>query len=265
MDKDILRIVIITIGIMVMIGMVLWSAFRNRKSGNQSDFFDSGENIGKIDESLILHPENDDFEVVPIDRDRPVDQELQLDIDDNPLDQDHELNWDNEPSDKLSQQHGANVESSSIKQNDFEQQNVPEQIDFELPNIIQFHIFSLDYDGFNGKDLLKTFKESNLSYGKMKVFERLDNQNNIDFAIASMVEPGTFPASESELATFNCPGIVFFMQHDELDNPLSVFDEFMSTLNTIAAKLDGVKLDQNREPLTESYIQLIRDALSKKS
>ena len=55
-----------------------------------------------------------------------------------------------------------------------------------------------------------------LEYGSLKIFERLDANRLVDFGVACIVEPGTFP--DKDLENFYCPGIVFFMQPEALDD-----------------------------------------------
>jgi len=227
MDKDLLRIVIIAIGGIVIAGMVLWSFFKNKNTKRGMDFYDRGNPLENIDESLILNTEHDDFDIVPLGS--ALDDELYVD----PI-------------------------SSSSEEEHYEEQ---EQIDkVDQPKIIQFSIVASADEGFNGVDLIEAFDKVGLDYGSNKIFERLDEQRRIDFAVASMVEPGTFP--ETNLESFSSPGIVFFLQPGELDNPLEVFDEFIQTIDMLATELDGVKWDHNRQPLSDETIQQFRMRLS---
>ena len=67
MDKEILRLVIIVTGVLVIIGMVFWSIVKNRRSSKPLDWRVGGKkSLKNIDPSLVLHPENDDFDVVPL-------------------------------------------------------------------------------------------------------------------------------------------------------------------------------------------------------
>jgi cell division protein ZipA len=75
-----------------------------------------------------------------------------------------------------------------------------------------------------------------------------------------MVEPGAFPETNRE--SFYSPGIVFFLQPGELENPLEIFDEFIQTINLLSANLDGVKWDHNRQPLSEETIKAFRLQIS---
>ena len=61
MDKDLLRIVIISIGAVVILGMVIWSIVKNKNTRRDIDFYDKGNPLDNIDSSLILSTENDDF------------------------------------------------------------------------------------------------------------------------------------------------------------------------------------------------------------
>ncbi len=228
MDKDLLRIVIIVIGATVVVGMLLWSYIKNKNEMRDIDFYDKGNPLDNIDKSLILDIDNDDFDIVPLG---------------SALDE-------NIAPDPVSV-------ASKIKQ-------PPEKVQkdsVDLPKIIQFCIVATADEGFNGIVLVDAFEQVGLEYGSMKVFERLDEQRRVDFTVASMVEPGIFP--KTNLESFNSPGIVFYLQPLELDQPLPIFDDFIQTINLLADMLEGVTWDHNREPLTDETIQMFRVSLER--
>jgi cell division protein ZipA len=224
MDKDLLRIVIIMIGVIVIMGMLIWHFLRYRKDQEGIDFYDKGDPLDNIDDSLVVNTENDDFDIVPLG------SVLGDDLAPDPITVASESN----------QQHA--------------QKN-----DAELPEIVQFSIVASADEGFNGQELAETFKLIGLEYGSVKVFERLDENRHVNYAVASMVEPGTFP--ETSLESFFCPGIVFFLQPGDMENPIEIFDEFVQTIKLLASELDGVIWDHNRQPLTEDVIQHFRENL----
>ncbi|MCF6250024.1 MAG: cell division protein ZipA C-terminal FtsZ-binding domain-containing protein [Methylococcaceae bacterium] len=228
MDKDLLRMVIIAIGIIAIIGMVLWSAYNNKRARRDIDFYDKGNPLDNIDKSLIVNTVNDDFDIVSLGS--ALDEDLAPD----PI----------------------TVASESIQSPEAKTQ----VNNFEVPKIIQFSIVAVADEGFNGRDLDDAFQQVGLEYGSMKIYERLDEQRRVDFAVASMVEPGTFPETNRE--SFNSPGIVFFLQPGELENPLEIFDEFIQTINFLSVNLDGIKWDHNRQPLSEETIQALRMQIS---
>ncbi len=235
MDKDLLRIVIISIGAVVILGMVIWSIVKNKNTRRDIDFYDKGNPLDNIDSSLILSTENDDFDIVPLGS--ALDDQYEPD----PITAASEI--DIEPEQELEPE----IQPAQ-----------PEII--ELPSIIQFSIVASADKGFNGKVLADMFQRVGLKYGSMKVFERLDDQNRVDYAVASMVDPGTFP--ETDLESFNSPGIVFFLQPGELDRPLEIFDDYIQTINWLANELGGVMWDHNRQPLTNETVNAFRMSLS---
>ena len=227
MDKDLLRLVIIAIGGTVILGLILWSVFKNKRSSRRDiNFYDKGNPLNNIDDSLIIDTSNDDFDIVPLGS--ALDAELEPD----PI-----------------------TVASEI-----ESPQVPEDNQFKLPNIIQFSLMATADGGFNGVELIDAFQLVGLEYGSMKIFERLDDQRRVDFAVASIVEPGTFP--ETELELFYTPGLVFFIQPSELESPLPIFDDFIQTINLLATELGGEIRDHNRQPLTEETIQQFRNTLA---
>jgi cell division protein ZipA len=232
MDKELLRIVIIATGFLVMLGMIVWSFLKNRKAQSDQDDFATEQVIGSsggIDESLRLHTEHDDFDVVPIGS-----ATHNLDDDDD---------WDTEFND--------NFDEDEELEDDSRQ---------PLPDIIQFAIVAKNEENFSGYDLALAFGLVGLEYGNLKVYERINKTGSVDYGVACMVEPGTFPEG-AHLATFNCPGIIFYLQHGDLENAQTVFDDFVETIKTVADELDGITWDNKRQILTEETIQAIRQKL----
>ncbi len=238
MDKDLLRVVIIAVGVTVIIGMILWSFFKNKNKRRSINFIDKGNPLDNIDQSLILNTENDDFEIVPIGG--AGDKEFEAD----PITM------------------ASEVEEQAVIQSKPQIQvaeQAPPVNPVDLPKIIQFSIVAVADEGFKGSDLADKLTQVGFEYGSMKIFERLDDKRRVDYAAASMVEPGTFP--ETGLESFTSPGIVFFIQPSELDTPLTTFDDFIQTINWLAKQLDGVMLDHKRQPLTNETIQKFRNQL----
>ena len=138
--------------------------------------------------------------------------------------------------------------------------DAPQEQLTELPALIEFSVVAREDEGFNGLDLLDAFERAGLIYGSVKVFERIDEQRLVDFAVASMLEPGTFP--EADMEDYFCPGIVFFMQPRELDDPAKVFEDFIDTIDQLADELDGVVWDNQRQPLSDETVEKFRQCLS---
>lgn len=221
MDKELLRIVIIATGLIIIMGMLTWSYLKNKKSQEDLDAYDDQE--FKVKRYKPLPVDDEKIEIEPIES------------------VDHHYS---DPQDAIFEPEEDDIEPP---------QREP------VPAIIQFSLLAKADEGFNGIDLINAFGIVGLEYGNLKIFERLDPNRLVDYGVACMVEPGTFP--DSNLDTFYCPGLVFFMQPAALDDAQAVFDDFIETIQLLAIELDGIILDHRREPLTDAMIQALRQSL----
>jgi cell division protein ZipA len=233
MDKEILRVVIIATGMLVVIGMLVWAYIKDKKAREELDLYDDSSDHSLSSDALTNA--RDDFDIAP-------------------------LAASNATADAHSHGHSDRYYDEDDDEDYYEQDDDIEPAPrAAAPAIIQFSIITKADEDFNGADLVEAFEEVGLEYGSLKIFERLDANRLVDYGVACIVEPGTFP--DNDLENFYCPGIVFFMQPEALDDAPAVFDDYIETINTLAAKLDGVVLDHRRQPLTEATVQAIRQSL----
>jgi cell division protein ZipA len=224
MDKEVLRIVIIATGLIIVIVMLTWGYLKDRQSQREMDLEDAAEPQSQPERNEPL-PISDDEYIEPL----------------GPA----IIN--------------ASESYYSSDEDDEEEDFSPVPPRIATPAIIQFCLAARAEEGFNGLDLIRAFRIAGLKYGSLKIFERLDANQLVDFGVACMVEPGTFPSGH--LDTFYCPGIVFFMQPDALDDALAVFDDYVETIRMLAVELEGDIWDHQRKPLTEATVQAIRQSL----
>jgi cell division protein ZipA len=223
MDKELLRIVIIATGLLIIMGMLAWSYIKNKKSQEEMDFYD--------EQKFRSHRNNP----LPI-----ADEKM-----------------DSVPVDEAAVDHHYYDQEDAIYE--------PEEDEIEpppreaVPAIIQFSLIAKADEGFNGIDLVNAFGIVGLEYGNLKIYERLDANRLVDYGVACMVEPGTFP--DSNVESFFCPGLVFFMQPAALDDAQAIFDDYIETIQLLAIELDGLILDHHRQPLTDATIQSLRQSL----
>jgi len=237
MDKELLRVVIILCGVLVMIGMLLWHFFKSLRERREYD-----ENDEAVYARGAPHFEDDDVD---------ADEEELFNFTEGAV-VDGDALLDDEAIKPSAKQAPKAVQPETTK--------APLRKD--LPKLIEFSIVARADMGFNGEELFDAFERVGLKYGSVKVFERIDKNRLVDFAVASMGNPGTFP--DTGLYDFYCPGIVFFMQPRELDKPLAVFDDFIETIDILAVELDGVVWDHQKQPLTAETIAHFRQILSQK-
>ncbi len=222
MDKEIVRIAIIATGLIVVIIMLTWGYLKDKQSHRELDL-DDLESEKSADNEV---EDGDDEYIEPL---GPA--TINTSDDYYSTDEDDEEDDDFTPT--------------------------PPRI--STPAIIQFCLAARTEEGFNGLDLIRAFRIAGLKYGSLKIFERLDDNQLVDFGVACMVEPGTFPSSNLE--NFYCPGIVFFMQPDALDDAVAVFDDYVETIRMLAIELEGDIWDHQRHPLTEATVKAIRQSL----
>ncbi len=232
MDKELLRVVIILIGMLVMIGMLLWHFFKSlRERREAGDYFDDSEYSDRLVDDFEVDEDDDEMDIFPLHD--VVDGDALLD------------------DESIKPAHKEAVKQDAAKS----------QPKTALPALIEFSLVARADEGFNGEDLFEAFEHVGLEYGSVKVFERIDKNRLVDFAVASMIDPGTFP--DTHLDEFYCPGIVFYMQPREVDKPLAVFDDFIETIDALAMELDGVVWDNQRQPLTAETIAQFRQMLAR--
>ncbi len=222
MDKELLRIVIIATGLIIIMGMLTWSYLKNKKFREDLDFYDDTEFKGQPENPLALDDDK----------------------------------TDSEPAEAVDH-HYYDQEDAIYEPEEDDDIEPPQRV--AAPAIIQFSLIAKADEGFNGIDLANAFGIVGLEYGNLKIYERLDANRLVDYGVACMVEPGTFP--DSNLGAFYCPGLVFFMQPGALDDAQTVFDDYIETIQILAVELDGMIMDQHRQPLTDAAIQSLRQSL----
>lgn len=223
MDKELLRIVIIATGLMIIMGMLVWSYLRSKKSQeDEASLFDQAE-FKTAKTPTFDFPDSSDEDDAPL---------------------------------SASNQHFFDPDDAMFEPEDDEPTPAPR---VSAPAVIQFSLIANADEGFNGLDLLNAFEIGGLTYGNLKIYERLDPNRLVDFGVACMVEPGTFP--DSHLESFFCPGLVFFMQPSVLDDPQAVFDDYIDTIRLMAIELDGTILDHQHLTLTDATIRALRQSL----
>ncbi len=247
MDKDLLRMVIIAIGAVVILSMVLWSLFKNGKKSRNMFENDKGV-LDNIDPNLVVHTEDDDFDIVPLGSTTADD-------------------FVDTPSLKtrLNDAYMQEVQQSGVETGDVlagamdKADDLDLSINQTLPPLIQLSIAAKSEQGISGVQLKQACEQLGLVFGSVQVFERLDAHNRVDYAVASMLEPGVFPQDEWE--SYHCPGVTFFLQPREVHDAQAVFSEMVNTIGQLAVLLNGDVLDQNREILTEQKLQEIELSL----
>ena len=138
--------------------------------------------------------------------------------------------------------------------------------DAEVDRDLVISIFLLARPGqtFTGHALLKALRARGLKYANMNIFHRIDPVSKVNlYSVANAVNPGTFDLSKlDELQT---PGLVFFMQLEGLDHPLSTFDDMRRVASELARTLDGELKDEHRSVVGTQTFDHYRERIAEYS
>jgi len=265
MDKELLRMVIIGTGACVILIMLVWGLFKNKKKHREINFYDDHDPFENIDSRLImnvddddfdiisLQPDREDFEVVPLGKQHAGEHAPTLDSKES-----YEPPMVEEDS-KVEVKARLNPEYMKKARPATEDLIPPPVVEEGLPILLQFSLLAKEGEVFSGSQLLEAFDYVGLVFGSVQVFERLDDKNRVDYAVASMMGQGTFPKEHWE--SYHCPGIKFFMQPREVEDAPAVFNELVNTLGQLSALLHGDILDSDNQPLTEATVNKLESSL----
>jgi cell division protein ZipA len=115
---------------------------------------------------------------------------------------------------------------------------------------------------FEGNDILRAANETGMEPGEMQIFHRF-HQNSKGrealFSMASMVEPGIFPLDR--MGDFSTPGLTLFAKLPGPMDGVAVFADMLFSAERMAAILDGELQDETHSALTKQTIEHIREEI----
>jgi cell division protein ZipA len=129
------------------------------------------------------------------------------------------------------------------------------------PTLISIHIVTRDGGLFTGKTILHKLQSVGMRFGEMRIFHHYGigkrSQQPV-FSLANLFEPGTFDPEELKTDAFRTRGFILFLR---LPGPLDgsvALELLLSTAQRLANELDGVLLNDRREPLTNADLEQMR-------
>jgi len=146
--------------------------------------------------------------------------------------------------------------SSEIKQ----QKPVEQTVSLPI-KIIQLAI--VPHEGeFYGDDILCVVQEVGMELGEMDVFHHYgsdQDKHHPIYSMASMVEPGTFPADSMD--SYSTPGLTLFARLPGPKDGLTTFTEMLYAAEQLADLLDGELRDETHSALSKQTIGHIREEI----
>ena len=134
--------------------------------------------------------------------------------------------------------------------------------DASFEKIITLYVAARAGEEQRGPDIVVAAEKAGLSYGHMQIFHRLvENhpERGPIFSVANIMKPGSFDmATIQELET---PAIAFFLTLPAPITALEAWEKMEPTATRMSELLNGVLLDESRNPLGRQRIQHIREEL----
>lgn len=290
MDPDLLRLILVALGVTLVIGIYLFDKFK-RARAERADYeyaedegqqrrepemglmdntaWDTSDIIDDRGPSIADHAED---QAEPEDRPNIIEKavsrreietkqrpEEQLDVDPEPL----ELSeWDTIDSDvEVDPQYSMDLSFNA--QGDSDHVSLDPDLINEIPRkIIQINIVARG-EPFPGPLLFKAAKEVDLEFGDMNIFHRTDLKygRQVLFSMANLVEPGNFPEGAKERQVFSSPGVTIFTQLPAVRDGLAVYSDMLFTAERMAAILGAELEDEYHSALTKQTIEHTREGI----
>lgn len=109
---------------------------------------------------------------------------------------------------------------------------------------------------FTGDAIVSALCAADLSAGPMDIYYRFgDDRDDTLFAVASMVNPGTFP---KDMSRFRSAGLSLFARLPGSRDGGEIFEEMYAAAQLLAERLDGSLLGADHRPLSDAALAEMR-------
>jgi cell division protein ZipA len=113
---------------------------------------------------------------------------------------------------------------------------------------------------FSGAAIAKACSAVQLRLGEMSIYHYHDGASGaVLFSMASMVEPGVFPAADLE--DFSTPGLSLFTQLPGARDGVAIYDALLATAKKLGTLLDGELQDDRHNKLTRQMEEHMRESI----
>lgn len=283
---DLLRWILLGIGILIVIGVYVWS--RRREQAHEDMFVRTEPGVGHDDESTdpLFAPTPRRVNIPPLTTGtgepdlEAVHRELSTlqDL----------LKVESRAESKTGSMPRYNVEAESVPallrttaerptpekpmpEKSAPEKSAPEKLMPEKPmpaapeeKLLVLYLVAHPNQIFTASAIGESLADLSLEYSDMHIYHRYpdDVQGDPDsdtpvFGVANLVEPGTL--EPEKLAETGTPGLTLFLQLPGPLRPVQAFDLFVATARQLATRLDGELRDKNRNALSRQMLEHLRD------
>lgn len=242
MDADTLRLILFIIGCLVVLGIYLWDRYKRTAVQQLRMRLDRKRSSWKRDLGGISRQElRNTLAGEPDPHEMPLD----------PLDL---------PEDSRGARRGELPQRGRVRTvQKIQRADAPAAGGRVQEKILQLFIQARDGQ-FTGEELFRVARGVGLRHGEMDIFhfhdDTLQNQNDVVFSVASMVNPGTIPIRG--MADFSTPGLAMFARLPGAKDGMKVFQDMLYIAGELSEQLNGEVLDETRATLTREKVEQIR-------
>lgn len=134
----------------------------------------------------------------------------------------------------------------------------------EPERVIVLSLLSPDEREVDGELFHLALNRAGYSLGDMDIYHYDDDAGNHLFSIANLYEPGSFEILKeaNQRSAFHTDGLVAFIQLPQSLPSLQLLNTMLEQLQMIAEELQFVLCNDQREPMDEDAIEMLREGLS---
>ncbi len=256
MDSDLLRLILLALGVSLVIGIYLWDRYKRAARRSQAMAPPPRAHVEPTlggDEAFV--PDTG-IEVVELTSEHQVDEELPPgEFVGEPV---VKHRWDGASEDAEDEEQ-LSMELAFGAQDESDYLHLDPALMDEVPRLIVQVIVMCRKDPVDARRIREALATVDMRFGEMNIYHRENDRGQVLFSLASVVEPGSFP--EDEAAEFSTPGMVLFTQLPGVQDGLSIYSDMLFTAERLAALLDGELHDETRSVLTKQSIAHTREKI----
>lgn len=131
----------------------------------------------------------------------------------------------------------------------------------ELDHIIALTIMAPTERLFTGKAVKHLLDSHDLHFGDMQIFHRYESVHRTQplFSVANILDPGTL--LPDQIPSLQTPGLLLFARLPGPIDGMALLDVLLESAQQMAAQLGGVLCDEQRQPLTDTTIESMRNRI----
>ncbi len=268
MDPDIVRLILLVLGVLLVAGIYLWDRYKRAAPGRrQAKRPPSGLNI---EPATMDSPETDRTEPTMED---VVESIPEMRVEEPPLaphghrDDKARDGFDPDPadlgdwSDTVAEQDPQfSMDLNFDAHGDSDYLSADPALHEEVERkIVVINIVRRD-GGLTGTALEKACTATGLSAGEMAIYHRQEaGGGRVLFSMASMVEPGSFPIGE--MVGFTTPGVTLFTQLPGVRDGVEIYNDMLATAEQLARLLNAELQDEAHNKLTRQMQEHTRESI----